>query len=267
MDLRISGKRALVTGSSSGIGAACALQLAAEGVKVVVHGRDATRAEAIAAQIRSAGGTAHVALGDLASDAGADQVAAEAAGAWGGIDILVNNAGGPSSMSVSWDSNSSDDWSRTFELNTLSAVRMIRHVAPGMKAAGWGRIVQVSSMASVRSRSPAIPDYGAAKATINQISFSASRWLANTGITVNTVSPGLIVSTVLKEFFLALPENAGRSWEEVEQTLAASWGGTVGRIGNPDDVAAAIVFLTSPLADHINGTNVRIDGGMTGYVN
>ena len=203
----------------------------------------------------------------MSNDADGAYVAEQALAAWGGIDILVNNAGGPSSMAVSWDSNTSDDWLRTLELNTLSSVRMIRHLAPAMRAAGWGRIIQISSMAAVRVRSPTIPDYGAAKATINTISLSASLWLANSGVTVNTVSPGLIVSPVLSDYFLSLPANAGKSWDEVEPALAQSWGGTAGRIGTPDDVAAAIVFLASPLADHINGTNLRVDGGMTGFVN
>jgi 3-oxoacyl-[acyl-carrier protein] reductase len=266
MDLKISGKRALVTGSSSGIGAATAEMLAAEGVKVVIHGRDAERAQKVADRIKAAGGEAVVALGDLVSDEAAEKVARIALDAWGGIDILVNNAGGPSNPALNWDNIESGDWIRTFELNTVSTARMIKHCMPGMKQNGWGRIVQISSLAAVRA-GPTIPDYNSTKATLNVMSMSLAKALADSGITVNTVSPGLIVTPVLENYFLSLPENAGKSWGEIEPTIAKLYNGLASRLGRPDDIAAAIVFLASGQADHITGTNVRVDGGMAGFAN
>lgn len=266
MDLKISGKRALVTGSSSGIGAATAELLAAEGVKVVVHGRDADRAQAIADKIRAAGGEAVVALGDLITDEAADSVARTAIDAWGGIDILVNNAGGPSNAALNWDNIESEDWARTFNLNTISTARMIKRCVPGMKAAGWGRIIQISSMAGMRG-GPTIPDYNSVKTSLNMLTVSLSKALADTGITVNTVSPGLIVTPVLENYFKSLPENAGKPWDEIEPTLSKLYNGLVKRLGRPEDIAAAIAFLVSDRADHITGTNLRVDGGMPGFMN
>ncbi|MGE0773668.1 MAG: SDR family NAD(P)-dependent oxidoreductase [Sphingomonadaceae bacterium] len=266
MDLKISGKRALVTGSSSGIGAATAETLAAEGVKVVVHGRDAARAQAVADRIKAAGGEAVVALGDLVTDEAADSVAEAAIAAWGGIDILVNNAGGPSNPALNWDNIESEDWARTFNLNTISTVRMIKRCVPGMKANGWGRIIQMSSMAAMRG-GPTIPDYNAVKASLNTMSVSLAKALADTGITVNTVSPGLIVTPVLENYFKSLPDNAGKTWDEIEPTLSKAYNGLVKRLGRPQDIADAITFLCSNRADHITGTNLRIDGGMTGFMN
>jgi 3-oxoacyl-[acyl-carrier protein] reductase len=266
MDLRISGKRALVTGSSSGIGAATAELLAAEGVKVVIHGRDAGRAQAVADRIKAAGGEAVVTLGDLITDEAADSVAKDAIAAWGGIDILVNNAGGPSNAALNWDNIESDDWAQTFNLNTISTARMIKRCVPGMKAAGWGRVIQISSMAGMRG-GPTIPDYNSVKTSLNMLTVSLSKALADTGITVNTVSPGLIVTPVLENYFKSLPENAGKSWDEIEPTLSKLYNGLVKRLGRPEDIAAAIAFLVSDRADHITGANLRVDGGMPGFVN
>jgi NAD(P)-dependent dehydrogenase (short-subunit alcohol dehydrogenase family) len=98
------------------------------------------------------------------------------------------------------------------------------------------------------------------------LSVSLGKELANTGITVNTISPGLVVTQVLRDYFFSVPDNAGKSWEEIEAGLAKSWNCLVGGIAKPEDVAAVAAFLASPLAWHIAGANIRIDGGMTGAV-
>src|SRR5258705_4714794 len=130
MDLRLAGKRALVTGSSAGLGEAIAKLLAAEGVGIVVHGRDEGRTNAVAEAIRAEGGRADVALGDLATDAGADVVAA-AALAGGDVDILVNNAGGYHHLP--WMEATPRHWVETYEANVLSGVRMIQRLVPRMR--------------------------------------------------------------------------------------------------------------------------------------
>ena len=136
MDLQLIGKRAVVTGSSSGIGEAIAKALAAEGASVVVHGRREAEAKRVAAEIGAAGGKAVVALGDLSTDAGADAVARVANEAFDGVDILVNNAGafpqGP------WLESDAAEWTDLYNQNVGSMVRLITRLVPGMKSAGGG---------------------------------------------------------------------------------------------------------------------------------
>jgi 3-oxoacyl-[acyl-carrier protein] reductase len=266
MDLGLRGKRALVTGGNAGIGAATARRLAAEGVDVVIHGRNVGRAEDVAAEIRKAGGKAAVALGDLSNDSGAEEAAKAALAAFGGIDILVNSAGGPSNAGLNWSNIEGADWLRTFELNVVSTARMIRHCLPSMKAAGWGRIISIASMITIKPV-PTIPDYSVSKAALPVMAMSLARELAGTGITVNAVSPGLVVTQVLKDYFHALPHNAGRRWEEIEGALAKDWNSCTGTIASTEDIANAIAFIVSPLAGHITGINLRIDGGMHGATN
>ena len=141
MDLQLTGKRALVTGSSSGIGRGIALALAHEGAQVVVHGRSRTRSEESAELIRAAVGAAHVAIGDLASDDGARAVAAAVNVQLGGVDILVNNVGGlegSGGAKPSWFDSLPEHWAATLPQNLVAAVRMTHAFVPGMRDRGWG---------------------------------------------------------------------------------------------------------------------------------
>ncbi len=143
MDLQLDRKRALVTGSTSGIGAGIAEALAREGAVVVIHGRDAARAEQVVQEIVSQGGRACIAIGDLATDEGGQRVAEQAVAAVGAIDVLINNAGKYENRG--WTDATADDWADLYNANVLSAVRMIRLLAPQMKARRWGRIIQLAS--------------------------------------------------------------------------------------------------------------------------
>src|ERR1044072_4742203 len=134
MDLQLKGKRALVTGSSSGLGEAIAKMLATEGATVIIHGRNIDRASSVAACIIKGGGKAEVAIGDLATDEGADAVAAVALKG-GAIDILVNNAGATSHKS--WGEATTQDWGDMYNVNVISYVRMIQRIVPQMKTLGW----------------------------------------------------------------------------------------------------------------------------------
>jgi 3-oxoacyl-[acyl-carrier protein] reductase len=265
MNLQLAGKRALVTGASSGIGASIAEHLAAEGAKVIVHGRSEERARGIAARIQDVGGEAEIALGDLCTEEGAIAVGTAAAACWGGIDILVNNAGGPSQPGATWSNATLADWQRTYEMNVFSTVRMIQLCVTGMKQQKWGRIIQISSMSSLKPAAN-IPDYSSFKACLPVLSVSLAKELSGTGITVNCLAPGLVVTRVLLNYFMAMPENNGKTWEEVEPAIASGWGSLVGRLGSPADVASLVAFLASPLAGYINGSNILIDGGMSGIV-
>src|SRR5688500_10475360 len=151
MDLRLKGKRSLVTGGSSGIGAAIARELAAEGVSVVIQGRDADKAANVAREIEATGASAAVALGDLTLDAEADAVADAALVAFGGIDILVNCAGGVvRGDNPSWDDVTPDERLACYNLNVVSIFRLSRRLAPGMIERGWGRIINISSVGGSR---------------------------------------------------------------------------------------------------------------------
>jgi NAD(P)-dependent dehydrogenase (short-subunit alcohol dehydrogenase family) len=144
MDLQLTGKRALVTGSSSGIGKGVAMALAREGVSVVVHGRSLERTQSVASAIREAGGDARVALGDLATDEGAAAVSKAVHEALGGVDILINNIGGAESSGggmLSWFEITPQHWAGSMQQNLIAAVRMIHAFVPAMRDRGWGRVI------------------------------------------------------------------------------------------------------------------------------
>ncbi len=169
MDLHLEGKIALVTGSSQGIGAGIARGLAREGAIVIVHGRDRNRANAVAEQIVEEGGTVHAVTGDLTVAAEVDVLLTELRGV-GAIDILVNNAGGSGGNS-DWSTTEVGAWASTYDANVLAAMRIAKAVLPRMRQVGWGRIINISSLAALMP--PAgNPDYSAAKAAMLAMSAS-----------------------------------------------------------------------------------------------
>jgi NAD(P)-dependent dehydrogenase (short-subunit alcohol dehydrogenase family) len=251
LDLKLEGKRALVTGSSSGIGEAIAQTLAAQGAAVVVHGRDADRAERVEHAInRSGPGRAVVVLGDLSRQDEADRVAQSALEALGGIDILVDNAG-RGAPHAGWLDASVEEWEALFEANLFSAVRMILALVPGMKERRWGRVIQIASVVATQPHA-SNPAYAATKAAMVNMSISLAKELAGTGVTVNSVSPGPIVTPLFER---VVRERGGdRHQLEASSTY-------VGRFGRPEEIADLVAFLASPRADFIDGTDIHIDGG------
>ncbi|KVM69239.1 MULTISPECIES: SDR family NAD(P)-dependent oxidoreductase [Burkholderia] len=260
MDLKLNGKRALVTGSSAGLGEAIARLLAQEGVTVVVHGRDARRAHAVAEVILSEGGQAEVALGDLATDEGADVVAAKAQDG-GAIDILVNNAG--YYHHLNWTSALPAQWADTYQVNVLSAVRMIQRLVPTMRERGWGRVIQIGGGLAGQPV-PMQPDYNAALAARHNLAVSLARDLADSGVTSNTVAPGAILVPAVRELLMKIaPQRGwGDTWEEIERACVRDMvPNDVGRLGRAEEVAAAVAFLASPHAAYVSGATLRVDGG------
>lgn len=265
MDLRLRGKRALVTGSSIGLGEAIARALAAEGVAVAIHGRQPERTFAVAAEIEAHGGRTAVVLGDLTVEDEARNVANSAIKQLGGIDILVNNAGGPGDR-LFWEETQIRAWAEFYDRNVLVAVRMINHLLPPMRQSGWGRIVNVSSVAGVMPQ-PTGPDYAASKAAINNLSQSLTKALGASGVTVNTVSPGMILTPKLEKVLRQMATTngwvaSGASWEEIERVFLKVSQVPLGRIGRVEEVAHAVVFLCSSIASYITGADLRIDGGV-----
>ncbi|WP_052847295.1 SDR family NAD(P)-dependent oxidoreductase [Streptomyces avicenniae] len=261
MQLQLDGKRALVTGSSSGLGEETARVLAAEGASVVVHGRDEARTAAVAEAIRAAGGTAATAVGDLGTDAGADAVAA-AALADGPIDILVNNVG-TYDMSLDWSTATPEHWAALYNTNVLSGVRMIQRLVPGMRERGWGRVIQVSSVTGELPQTSQ-PHYAAANAARTNLAKSLARELRHTGVTSNAIVAGGILVPSVKKMLTDLGRRNGwgDTWDEIaanENTPFAA--NDVGRTGEPREYADLITFLASPLANYITGSALRIDGG------
>lgn len=267
VDLRLKGKSALVTGSTTGIGEAIAKSLACEGVKVVIHGRNLQRARRVAQNIERAGGFALVALGDISTDTGARRVVQKSLEELGGLDILINNAG--SFNRRSWMELTPTQWSESYNANVISMVRMIRCVVPQMKLLGWGRIIQISSRAALRP-TPLMPDYAASKAAILNLTVSLAKELAETGITVNSLSAGIIVTPKVEHYLRKMATNHGwgEDWCNIEKRVMQEWKyDEAKRLGRVEDLSSVVTFLSSPLSDHINGANIRVDGGGTGTIN
>ncbi|CAN7439755.1 SDR family NAD(P)-dependent oxidoreductase [Phenylobacterium sp. LjRoot225] len=273
MDLQLAGKRALVTGSSSGIGKGVAAVLAREGATVVIHGRNRERTDGVAEAIRAAGGVAHVAIGDLATEAGAAAVVQAVHDHAGGLDILVNNIGGTESSGgglKSWFEILPEHWAGSMQQNLVAAVRMIHAFTPAMRDRGWGRVINVASAGGTEPPA-AVPDYCAAKAAVINMTVSLSKALARTGVTVNTVSPGCTRTEAFERTLDKLAAEHG--WPDDYEAREARFMElgmfpcAAERYGRPEDVGALVAFLASPLAAFVDGANYRIDGGQCQSVN
>lgn len=264
MDLELTGRSALVTGSSSGIGEGIAIRLAEEGASVIIHGRNQKRAEAVAEHIRSGGGKAETVIGDL-TDAAETTAFLDRVVALGGVDILVNNAGGRAggfTHEPVWET-SAEQWLATYRLNLLSAVATTQRLVPAMIARGWGRVIHVASAVALH-QPPAFADYQAAKIAEINYARSLARGLGGTGVTANSISVGIIATPDSEVELLNAAASIGADdWRSVEKQVATQvFRQQVPRIGRPDDIAWAIAYLASPRADFVTGTNMVIDAGI-----
>jgi 3-oxoacyl-[acyl-carrier protein] reductase len=203
MDMGLAGKRALVTGSSAGLGEAIAKMLAGEGVGIIVHGRHEGRTEAVANSIRDSGGFA------------------------------------------------------------ISMVRMIKKLAPPMRERGWGRVIQIGGGLAIQPDG-SHPHYTASLGARHNLTVSLARELRGSGVTSNTVAPGAILVPAVEHLLRATGERRGwgETWEEIEEAAVREMvPNDVGRLGRPEEIAAATVYLASPLADYVSGATIRVDGG------
>lgn len=264
MDLRLKGHRAVVTGSSSGIGEAIARRLAAEGSAVVMHGRNADDVHAVTEAISADGGDARGMIADIAYPEDCDRFIFDVL-TGGGADILVNNAAAFANRG--WDEATPGDWLELYAVNVSAAVRCIQGFLPGMRTAR-GRVIQIGTGAAINPF-PFMPDYAASKAALLNLTVSLAKHLDRTGITVNTVSPGIVVTPGVEKFYRAEAARRGwgQDWPAIEaKVLAEILNNPAGRLGRPEEVADLVAFAASPLAGYINGANLRIDGGSTAVV-
>ena len=260
MDLGLEGRRCLVTGGTAGIGLAAAQELARAGARIAVVSRDAERAARVAAELEHLGAQEGLGVGaDLASAAGAGGAVAEAAGRFGGLDVLVNNVG--TARTSSWWELADEDWMRSFELNLLSYVRCARAALPHLRASDQARIVNVASTSGKRP-SAGMPDYSVTKAAVLSFSRLLADVHAREGILVNAVCPGPTLTPAWLAPGGLADQNAERAGSDREAALkAAGAGRPLGRLAEPDEIAAVIAFLCSARASFVTGAAWSADGG------
>lgn len=253
MDMGLHGKRALVCAASKGLGRACAMALAREGVAVTITARTAGPLERTADEIRAATGAVVTAVaGDITTEAGR----AAALAACPDPDILVNNAGGPPAGDFrNWER---DDWIRALDANMLTPIALIRAVVDGMAARGFGRIVNITS-ASVKSPIAALGMSNGARAGLTGFVGGLARQVARHNVTINNLLPGPFLTDRLRANSAAAAEKAGRTVEEEVQARGKL--SPAGRVGDPAEFGDACVFLCAASSGFIVGQNLLLDGG------
>ncbi|MGY4495133.1 SDR family NAD(P)-dependent oxidoreductase [Pseudomonas sp. TE3610] len=259
MHIDLSGKSALITGSTQGIGFAIALGLAEAGAQVVINGRKADAVDAAVAKLREAVSGAKVQ--GLAADLGTAQGCEQAVAALPHVDILVNNLGvyGPQDFFDTSD----EEWERFFQVNVMSGVRLSRAYLPGMAKQGWGRVLFLSSESGLNIPADMI-HYGFTKTSNLSVSRGLAKRMAGTGVTVNAILPGPTLSEGLQDM---LKEQQAASGESMEKTAAAFVmknrpTSIIQRAATMEEVANLVVYVASPQASATTGAALRVDGGV-----
>lgn len=259
MDLLLQGKRALVTGSTAGIGWATARELALEGAHVVLNGRDPARLASALKRIQAECPQAVVrgVAADLSTAAGCQQLLRDA----GELDILVNNLG--IFEPKPFEQISDDDWTRFFEVNVMSGVRLARHHLPAMKARNWGRIVFISSESGICPPAEMV-HYGMSKSAQLSVSRGLAETCIGTQVTVNSVLPGPTRTEGVGAFFATLARDAGQTLQQAEHDFFkfARPTSLLQRFIEPAEVAAMVTYVCSPRAAATNGAALHVEGGV-----
>jgi 3-oxoacyl-[acyl-carrier protein] reductase len=255
MDLGLRDRVCLLTGSTSGIGFESARLLAAEGAHVAIAGRDPERVESARKEANAAFGI----VCDLAAPAAPAELVAETERAVGPVECLVNNVG--EAYQVAFEELSDEQWEAMWQLNVMSYVRCIRAVLPGMKRAGRGVIVNVSSTAGKRP-STGMPNYSVTKAAVLSLSRLVADIYAKDGIRCNAVAPGPTATKAwLADGGLADQQSASSNKTRVEVLEAVGAGRPLGRLAEPEEIASVIAFLCSERASYVTGSAWSADGG------
>ncbi len=259
LNVDLSGRRAVVTGASLGIGAACVRMLADHGAEVSFCARSEEGIKELAAY-KPESGSGSV-LGYQADMGGAESVKGflDKVDAGGTVDLLINNVGASPSRNFLYMTD--EDWMSLFELNLMSAVRCTQRFLPGMRKQKWGRVVMVAS-AAAKSPGAALIDYGASKAAMVATGKALSGKYGRDNILINSVLPGLIHTAMWER---AAGEIAEASGGTVEGVIANnSRNVPVGRYGTPEEIAAVVTFLCTEAASYVNGAIISVDGGQNG---
>ena len=259
MDLQLNDRLALVSGSTAGIGFAIANGLAREGARVIVNGRTDDRVKTAIERIRShnAGAKLEGIAVDLGSAAGADEVVQR----FPEVDVLVNNLG--IFEPKPFERISDQEWFRFFEVNVMSGVRLSRAYVPLMKKRNWGRIVFISSESGIQIPAEMI-HYGVTKTAQIALARGIAETCAGTGVTCNAVLPGPTASEGVNDFVGSLASRGGQTHEQVEKEFFEKARPTslLKRFATPDEVAAMVLFICSPVSAATNGAALRVDGGV-----
>jgi NAD(P)-dependent dehydrogenase (short-subunit alcohol dehydrogenase family) len=259
MDLQLNGKRALVTGSTVGIGFAIAKALAEEGAEVILNGR--TEEKVSEAKRRIAAKISRAKIGGVAADLSSSDGAAKIIEAYPEIDILVNSVGifEPRAFEQIPDA----DWLKFFEVNVMSGVRLSRHYLPQMKDRNWGRVVFISSESAANIPAEMI-HYGVTKTAQVALARGLAETTVGTGITVNSVLPGPTLSEGVGTFIQQLAQEQGVAIEEVEKQFFQNTrpSSLIKRFIQPEEVASLVAYICSPLSAATNGAALRVDGGV-----
>lgn len=252
MDLQLSGKNALVTGASQGIGRATAIALAAEGVQTAIAARRGELLNNLADEIASAGHTRPIVMAhDIMSEDGPESLGKKALEALGTIDILINSAGGSRKVELYADA---DTWNEGMNMNFNTQRRLSHTLLPQMIDRKWGRIITISGKNEPEKHPGKLNVAMSAKAAIHAWSKGLSNEVSQYGVTVNCLGPGKIMSEQIRQNY-----DEERRRQYAEEEIPA------GYLGEPEDMAVLATFLSSPLARYITGALIPVDGGFRRY--
>lgn len=258
MDLQLRGRTAFISGSTQGLGYAIASALAAEGMRVIVNGREEARVEAAVDRLRRDHPGATVS--GIAADFGDPGAVTRLLGSLDAVDVLVNNVG--LFGLAAFESIADEDWSRYFEVNVMSGVRLSRHLLGGMLERGWGRIVFIGSESGVNVPADMV-HYGVTKAAVIALANGLAKQTRGTSVTINTVLGGPTYSDGVATTVEAIAEAQALPVEAMQAAIIAqNRTSLLERFIDPAEIAALVTFLASPLSSATNGAAIRADGGV-----